>query len=108
MAKNLNLFVITKQKTIALADPKQYAKIVGEAIVDITLNNRTHSAIILEVIKNLFIDIIIGKDILKKNNKVTLIFDEPGDELVNKAVANNNPFSILRHFTSPTLFPSLL
>ena len=39
IAKELNLFIIPKQKTIALADPTQHAKIIGETIVDISLEN---------------------------------------------------------------------
>ena len=37
IAKELNLFIIPKQKTIALADPTQHAKIIDETIVDISL-----------------------------------------------------------------------
>ena len=37
---------------------------------------------ILEVIKDQFIDIVIGKDILKKHNKVIMKFNGPGDELI--------------------------
>ena len=67
--RKLNLFVIPKQKSIALADTNQHAKIVGEAVVDFSLNNATHSGIIVEIIKDLIIDVVIGKDILKKNTK---------------------------------------
>ena len=69
IAKELNLFITSKQKTIALADPTQHGKIIGETIVDISLENKTHSGVIVEVIKDLFTDIIIGKDILKHTIK---------------------------------------
>ena len=95
IAKELNLFIIPKQKTTALADPTQHAKIIGETIVDISLENKTHSGVIEEVIKDLLTDIIIGKDILKKYNKVTLKFNGPGAELVIGAVNKNNPFPSL-------------
>ena len=71
IAKELNLFIIPKQKTIALADATQHAKIIGETIVDISQENKMHSGEIVEVIKDLFIVIMIQKDILKKCNKVT-------------------------------------
>ena len=47
--KELNFFIIPKQKTIALADPTQHAKIIGETIVDISLENKTHLGVIVEV-----------------------------------------------------------
>ena len=95
-----------EQKTIALADPTQHAKIIGETIVDISLENKTHSGVIVEVIKDLFTDIIIGKDILKKYNKVTLKFNGPGAELVIGAVNKNNPFPSL-NIPHPPLFSHL-
>ena len=60
----------------------------------------------MEVIKDLFTDIIIGKDILKKYNKVTLKFNGPGAELVIGAVNKNNPFPSL-NILSPPLFSHL-
>ena len=82
IAKELNLIIIPKLKTIALADLTQDAKIIGETIVDISLENKTHSGVIVEVIKDIFTDIIIGKEILKKYNKVTKKFNGPEAEIV--------------------------
>ena len=53
-----------------------------------------HSGVNVEVIKDHFTDIIIGKDILKKYHKVTLKFNGPGAELVIGAVNKKKPFSI--------------
>ena len=52
-ARKLNLLVILKTKTIALVDSNQHTKIVGEAIVDVSLNNKTHLEMIAEIIKDL-------------------------------------------------------
>ena len=106
IAKELNLFIIPKQKTIALADPTQHAKIIGKTTVDISLENKTHSGVIVELIKDLLTDIIIGKDILKKYNKVTLKFNGLGAELVIGAVNKNNPFPSL-NIPPPPLFSHL-
>ena len=106
IAKELNLIIIPKQKTIALADLTQDAKIIGETIVDISLENKTHSGVIVEVIKDIFTDIIIGKEIIKKYNKVTSKFNGQGTELVIGAVNKNNPFPSL-NILPPPLFSHL-
>ena len=56
----------------------------------------------MEVIKDLFTD-IIGKDILKKYNKVTLKFNGPGAELVIGAVNKNNPSPLFLHLSPKTM-----
>ena len=45
--------------------------------MDLTLNGFTHRNVVLEVIKNLFVSVIVGKDILKQHNRVTLKFNGP-------------------------------
>ena len=75
-----------------MAVPNQHAKIVGEAILDISLSNKTHSGMIVELIKDIFINIVIGKDILKMYNKMIIKFNGPGDKLNIGTVTNNNHF----------------
>ena len=58
-----------KLPIISLANPDLKANITGEVTIDITLNNIKHNSVVVEVIDKLFIDIIIGKDILKKHKK---------------------------------------
>ena len=105
-AKKLKLFTIPKNKTIALAASDQHAKITGEAVVDLILKDKTHSGITIEIIENLFIDLIIGKDILKKYKKVTLKFDGPRDKLIIGAINTNNFFPTI-NVPPPPLFSNL-
>ena len=66
IANKLKLQIIPKSKIISLANPDLKANIIGEVTTDITLNNIKQNSVVTEVIDKLFIDIIIGKDILKK------------------------------------------
>ena len=59
---------------------------------------------IVEVIKGLFINIAIGKYILKKHNKMILKFNEPGDELIIGAVEYNNHFTYIDVLLPPLFF----
>lgn len=102
----MNLEIIPKHKEISLADPKMCAKIVGETKVDISLNNNVHSSIIVEVIKNLFVDLIIGKDILGRYKMVTFKFDGPEEELIIGAVTKNTFFPSM-NVSPPPLFSHL-
>lgn len=106
VANKLDLFIIPKQKTISLADPKQKARIIGEVIVDVTLNNRVRSSKVVEVIDGLFIGFIVGKDILQKYNKVTFKFNGPQEELIVGAVVSNEHFPAMK-VPSPPLFTHL-
>ena len=81
VAKKMKLFIIPKLKSICLPDPNQKAQIVGEVVINLTLKNKTHS-VIIEVIDQFFVDLIIGKDILRKYNKVTFNFKGSNDELI--------------------------
>ena len=64
IAQLLNLYIIPKSRTISLANPNHRATIIGEVAVDITLQGTTHKGVAIEVIENLFIDLIIGKDLM--------------------------------------------
>ena len=44
VAKLMNLTIFPKTKTIALADNKQVAKIVGQVIVDIKVNSTCYDS----------------------------------------------------------------
>ena len=88
IAKQLDLFILPAQRTVRLADQKLHAKIIGEVVVDLQLEDNRHTGVVVEVIRDLFTDLIIGKDIQKKYSKVTYEFGGPKDELVIGAVAN--------------------
>ena len=105
-ANKLNLLIIPKQKTVTLPVSKQKARIIGEVIIDITLHNNTHSCIVVEVIDGLSIDFLVGKDILKRYNKVIFKFDGPQEELVLGAVVNNEHFPAME-VPPPPLFTHL-
>ena len=61
---------------------------------------------IVEVIDKLFVDIIIGKDILKKYKKVTFNFKGPQNELVIGAVTKDENFPLMK-VSPPPLFTNL-
>lgn len=105
-ARKLKLFVIPKLKTVALADPNHHAKIIGETVVDISLNGKNHHAMTVEVIKDLFTDMIVGKDFLKQYKTVTLKFDGPREELVIGAMGKSNSFPCIK-ISPPLLFSHL-
>ena len=91
-ANKLKLPIILKNKTVSLADPN----IIGEVIIDITLNNIKHNSVIVEVIDTLFVDLIIGKDILSKHKKVTFNFNGSENELLIGAVTQNETFPTMK------------
>ena len=103
-AESLNLFIIPKDKSVSLADDSHKAKIVGEVVVDLTLKERIIPGIVIEVIENLFIDVIIGKDLLRRHKKVTFNFGGPGKELIIGAVSNHFPEM---NVEPPSLFENL-
>ena len=57
--------------------------------IDVQLNSHTHSRIHVEVIDNLFVELIVGKDIMKEHRKVTFNFQGPRDELMIGALSDN-------------------
>ena len=93
-------------KSVTLADPKETALIVGEEVVDITLDNTTHSGVIIEVIDKLFIDLILGKDVMRRYNKVTCRFDGQNDELILGAIPDKRIFPAMK-VSPPHLFTNL-
>ena len=82
----MNLYIIPKKRSIPLADNKQSAEIIGEVIINIEINGQVHRGVTVEVIKDLCIDIIIGRDRLRKHRRVIFNFDGPGEDLVIGAV----------------------
>ena len=107
MAKKLNLFIIPKNKSVSLADENQKAQIVGEVIVNLKLNNNTNNGIVVEVIDGLFIDFIVGKDILRKHNKVVFKFNGPQKGLIIGAVGVDSDSFPEMKVPPPPLFKHL-
>ena len=105
-ANKLKLPIILKNKTVSLADPNHKANIIGEVIIDITLNNIKHNSVIVEVIDTLFVDLIIGKDILSKHKKVTFNFNGSENELLIGAVTQNETFPTMK-VKPPPVFMNL-
>ena len=91
VCKRHKLIVFPKQRTIPLANKKQVANIIGEVIVDLNLNGVKHDKVVVEVIKNLCSDVIIGRDILKEHQRVVLNFNGPREELVIGAIPTPTP-----------------
>ena len=58
-----------------MADPSHKSQIVGEAIADLTINGKTYIGIEMYILKNLFTDLILGKDFLRKHKQVIFHFN---------------------------------
>ena len=106
IANKLKLPIIPKTKIISLANPDLKANIIGEVTIDTALNNIKHNSVTVEVIDKLFIDIIIGKDILKKHKKVTFKFNGSENELIIRAVGQTEHFPQMK-VNPPPLFTHL-
>ena len=106
ITNKLKLPIIPKSKIISLANPDLKANIIGEVTTDITLNNIKHNSVVVEVKDKLFIDIIIGKDILKKHKKVTFKFNDSENELIIGAVGQTEHFPQMK-VNPPPLFTHL-
>ena len=65
-------------------------------VVDLTLDSDLYSGVVMEVSDCLFVDVIIGKDILQKNKHVTLRYNASKDELIVGAVKFSGTFPAMR------------
>ena len=75
VAKKLKLFILpAPSKTVTLADQSQLCPVVGEVVLDITVNGTLYTSQVVLVLKNLFVEMIIGKDFMKRHKSVTLHF----------------------------------
>ena len=79
VANRLKLYVIPIKKQVTLADPSHSTEVVGEVVTDIMINNKTYIGQVIYVLKKLFVDVILGKDFMKKHKSVTFNFQ--GTEL---------------------------
>ena len=77
VADKLKLFILPISRSVTLADCTQSCTVVGEVVLDITVNGTLYSGQVLSVLNNLFVETIIGKDIMKKHKSVTLHFEGP-------------------------------
>ena len=98
VARKLELPIIPHEKTVPLAASGQNAKIKGVVLADIEVNGSLHKGAIVEVIDNLFIDMIVGRDIMGKHKRVVLNFDGPREDLVIGATNNHS---------EPTMLPPM-
>ena len=88
-AKRLNLFVIPSDRQVTMADASHKSAIDGEAIVDMTLNGKLYTGLTVGIVKNLFIDLILGKDFLKRHKQVTFQFNGSLAPLELASVSNS-------------------
>ena len=108
VARKLKLPIIPHEKTVPLAASGQN-KIKGAVIADMGVNGSFHKGAIVEVIDNLFIEMIIGRDIMGKHKRVVLNFDGPREDLVIGATNNNSKLTMLppMDVPAPPLFTYL-
>ena len=107
VSQRLKLNFLPKSKTFAFADLNQTAKITGEVVIDVQLNSHTHSRIHVKVIDNLFVELIVGKDIMKEHRKVTFNFQGPRDELMIGALSDNAQHFSEMKVPPPPLFTNM-
>ena len=105
LAEQRQFFILPKKGSIPLAD-NQKARIVGEVVINLEIGGHTHNSVVANVIDDLFIELIVGKDILQKHKKVTMQFDGPGEELVIGAMPEGESFSCM-NVDPPPLFTNL-
>ena len=105
LAEQRQLFILPKKGSIPLADNTK-ARIVGEVVINLEISGHKHNAVVANVIEDLFIDLIVGKDILKRHKKVVMQFDGPGDELVIGAIPEGESFPCM-NVDPPPLFTNL-
>ena len=85
-AKRLNLFILPKSDSIPMADPNYKAQIIGEVVVDITINGRLYIGLVVSVLKSMITDLIVGTDFMEKHKEVTFKFGGSEAPLVIGAV----------------------
>ena len=81
-AEELDLLILPpseEHKNITLADVSNSA-VIGEVVTDIIVQGKTYSMVVL-VMKNLFTDLILGKDFMQKHKSVTFKFEETPESL---------------------------
>ena len=83
--------IFEKNRSIPLADKTHSAKIVGQVIVELELNGCTHKNIVIELVKDLCTEVIIGRDVLGEHKQVVLNFNGPQEELVIGAIPTTVP-----------------
>ena len=94
VAQKRKLLIFKKNRVIPLADKKHVATITGEVIVDIELNGRLHKNVVVELVKDLCTEVIIGRDVLRKHKRVVLNFNGPDDDLVIGAIPSETQTSL--------------
>ena len=91
VAQKRKLTIFEKNRSIPLADKTHSAKIAGQVIVELELNGRTHKNIVIELVKDLCTEVIIGRDVLGEHKQVVLNFNGPQEELVIGAIPTTVP-----------------
>ena len=86
----MNLYIIPKHGTVPLAGNNQRAKIIGEVVINIEINGKTHHGIVCEVIEDLCVDFIIGRDRMQKHRRVVFNFNGPEDDLIIGALPEHS------------------
>ena len=79
-AKRRNLMILPVNKTIQLAN-SQLSDVIGEAIVDVEINGKLYKGLVVQIMKNMFVDLILGKEFLKRHKSVTFHFDGSEESL---------------------------
>ena len=90
IANKLKLYIIPKNKTVKLADDNTSATIRVDVVINLKFNSTIHESIVLELIDDLCVEILVGKDVMMKHKKIILNFNGSKEELVVGATSNKN------------------
>ena len=106
-AKRMNFFIIPPAcKQVSMADPSLTTTIVGEVVVDIALNGKLYVGQVVSVVRNLFVDLILGKDFLRKQKSVTFHFNGSEAPLNLSSVPDASSLEAMK-VQPPPLFSSM-
>ena len=106
-AEVLNLFICDpseERMNIKLADNSD-SQVIGEAVVDVYVQGKKYT-LVVSIMKNLFVDLILGKDFMALHKSVTFQFDKTSGN--PPLILSDNSSSSVCAFSAMKVDPPLL
>ena len=102
LVHQFNIKVISAKGEISSANSSLTSKIEGEGVINFTLTNCVYENIKVLVMGNLFADIILGQDFMKRHKTVVLTFNgkEPTLQVCALTPMKVPPPSVFTHLSS--------
>ena len=107
LVNQLNLFVIPTKNSVKLADRTPSSSIIGEVVIDVVINNKPYAGLTVSVMRNLCVDLLMGKDFMKKHKSVTFQFDGSLPALLFPAKKSAICCLSVMNIDPPSLFSNL-